>query len=69
MMSDTLADADDPTYTHFAHRDAFFETLSSFLAVDVSRAPGKGEDDDEEALVKDLGAIVSVEGHRKPYTI
>lgn len=64
-MSATLADAEDPTYTHFAHKDAFFGLLSDFLALDVSRAPARGEDENEEALVKDLGAIVSlsVESH------
>jgi hypothetical protein len=58
-MFATLADADDPTYTHFAHKEAFFELLASFLAIDVSRAPGRREEIDEEVLVKKLGAIVS----------
>lgn len=58
-MSAILVDVDDPTYTHFAHKDAFFKLLSTFLAVDVGRAPERGDDMDEELLVKKLGAIVS----------
>lgn len=53
-----LAETDDPTYSHFAHRETFLELLSRFLVVDVGRDPGKGEGEEEEGLVRDIGAIV-----------
>ncbi len=57
-MSKALEDDGDPTYTHFAHRPDFLKLLSPFVAVDLSRDPSEREDEEEEKLVKALGAIV-----------
>ena len=59
-MSKSLEDDSDPTYTHFAHRAEFLKLLSRFLSIDVERQPLTREDEEEERLVGNMGAVVSL---------
>lgn len=54
-----VVDDSDPTYSHFGHRDEFLGLLSKFLATDVQAKPSAEETEDEDELVKKMGAIVS----------
>ncbi|WVQ80901.1 hypothetical protein IAT38_003008 [Cryptococcus sp. DSM 104549] len=58
MTNAALEDESDPTYTHFAHRAEFLASLGQFLAIDACREPSSKEDEEEDALVESLGAIL-----------
>lgn len=58
-MSAALEDDADPTYTHFSHRLEFLTLLDRFLAIDLRSSPDQTEDEEEERMVGQLGAIVS----------
>ena len=49
---------DDPTYTHFTHRDEFLRLLATLLQVDLHHAPTSEEDEAETEVLKQLAAIV-----------
>jgi hypothetical protein len=53
-------DDSDPTYTHFAHREQFLELLDRFCRYCVEEKTTAKEDEVEEALVSEMGAIVSI---------
>lgn len=50
------AEEDDQLFTSFSHRDAFLALLATFLDSSLGRT-----DDVDDRLVRDLGAIVSVD--------
>lgn len=58
-MSRALDDGADPAYTHFAHRVDLLKLLAQFLDIDVAGAPTEREEEEDDKLVKALGAIVS----------
>lgn len=50
---------DDATYTHFAHKEAFFSLFDKFLKCRLDEAEvGQEQSDSEERLVESIGAIV-----------
>lgn len=61
IMTRTLEDDTDPTYTHFSHRTEFLAHLADFLSLDLSHDPSESEQEHEEGLVRAMGAIVSTQ--------
>jgi hypothetical protein len=59
-MARNLEDDTDPTYTHFSHRTEFLAHLADFLSLDLSLDPSESEQEDEEGLVRAMGAIVRI---------
>jgi hypothetical protein len=50
---------DEATYTHFAHREAFFDLFNKFLECRLDEAlVEQVQSDSEERLVESIGAIV-----------
>jgi hypothetical protein len=50
---------DEATYTHFAHREAFFDLFNKFLECRLDEAQVEQvQSDSEERLVESIGAIV-----------
>ncbi|KIR54961.1 cofactor D [Cryptococcus gattii Ru294] len=58
MSSAPLVDDWDPTYTHFSHRTEFLDLLQKFLTLDICKESTEKEDEDEDAIVACLGAIL-----------
>ncbi|KAL7418710.1 hypothetical protein Q5752_006393 [Cryptotrichosporon argae] len=61
MDDDTTAqglDSQDPTYTHFAHRESFLDLLGRFLQLDVAVTPTVKQTQAETVLLESLGAIL-----------
>ncbi len=55
----SLLDEDaDPTYTHFAHRDAFLALLGNVRGWRVDAPSGAGDEEGEERVVAQMGGIV-----------
>jgi type VI protein secretion system component VasF len=59
MSTAAIEDENDPTYTHFAHRQEFLRLLDRFLKLDLRGYVGQKEHEEEERLVDQLGNIVS----------
>lgn len=59
MSNAPLADDWEPTYTHFSHKTEFLDSLREFVTLDIGKESTEKEDEDEDALVTCLGAVVS----------